>query len=66
MPEDSTTPDRGETARRSIEAFGRLDFDATLAPFVPDAVEDMLALGMGTFVGHEGIRGFLEDLDRSV
>ncbi len=32
-----------------------------LTLYAPDAVWDMSPFGMGTFEGHEAIRGFMED-----
>ena len=62
MPEESTTPDLEEALRRSLDAVGRGDFDAAVAPFRPDAVWDMSSTGMGVFEGRDAIRGFFEDV----
>jgi ketosteroid isomerase-like protein len=61
MPEDSTTPDLVELARRSVEVAGEGDLDAIMAFYTPDAVWDMSPLGMGTFAGQAAVRGFMED-----
>ena len=61
MPEESTTPDLVELARRSFDAVNRRDFDAMMGFLAPDAVWDMSDLGMGTFEGVPAIRGFYED-----
>jgi ketosteroid isomerase-like protein len=58
MPEESTTPDLVELARRSIEAANRRDFDGVLAVFAADGVWDLSPLGMGIFEGHAAIRRF--------
>jgi hypothetical protein len=59
MPEESTTPHLEEALRRSVEAFDRRDFDATLEEFGSDAVWDTSPGGMGVFEGREA--GFFED-----
>jgi ketosteroid isomerase-like protein len=61
MPEESTTPDLVELGRRSIEAGNSGNIDAMLGFFAPDAVWDLSPVGMGTFEGHDAIRGFVED-----
>ena len=61
MPEESTTPDLVEVARRSVETGSKRDLDATMAFYTPDAVWDMSPLGMGTFEGQAAVRGFMED-----
>jgi ketosteroid isomerase-like protein len=67
MPEESTTPDLEEKARRSIEALNRGDLDAWLAMWAPDAVWvlDPGGLGMvegrGSVAGHEALRKFAEE-----
>ena len=61
MSEESATPALEETARRSLAAFGRRDFDGALAVFRTDAVWDMSSTGMGVFEGLQAIRGFFED-----
>jgi ketosteroid isomerase-like protein len=63
MPEESTTPDLEETARRAREAMNRGDLDGAVAMYAPDAVWDVSLLGLeGVFAGREAIRGALEDL----
>jgi ketosteroid isomerase-like protein len=59
LPEDSTTPDLVERARRHIEAFNSRDFDAVMSHWAPDAVYVGEA---GTFEGAAAIRGFFEDM----
>ena len=61
MPEESTTPDLVELSRRFHEAASRLDFDAMVSFYAPDAVWDGRASGM-TFEGRTAIRGFWEDV----
>ena len=60
MPEESTTPDLVELSRRFHEAASRLDFDAMVSFYAPDAVWEGRASGM-TFEGRTAIRGFWED-----
>jgi len=38
VPEESTTPDLVELVRRLDEAANRLDFDAAMSFYAPDAV----------------------------
>jgi ketosteroid isomerase-like protein len=59
-PEESTTPDLVELVRRLVEAANRLDFDAAVSFYAPDAVLEGRASGM-TFEGRTAIRGFWED-----
>ena len=61
MPEESTTPDPVELTRHAIGVASRHDLDALMGLFAPDAVFDLSDLGIGTFEGEAGIRGFLED-----
>jgi len=61
MPEMSTTPDRHELVRRSLEAAGLGDVEGAIGVYTPDGVWDMSLLGVGTFVGQSAIRGFFED-----
>ena len=61
MVEESTTPDLVELTRALFEASKRHDLDAYMGFFAPDAVFDLSDLGIGTFVGEAGIRGFLDD-----
>src|SRR5689334_16316939 len=60
MVEESTTPDPVELSRRFHEAASRLDFDAMLSFYAPDAVWEGRASGM-TFEGRTAIRGFWKD-----
>ena len=60
MSEESTTPDPVELSRRFHEAASRLDFDAMVSFYAPDAVWEGRASGM-TFEGRTAIRGFWED-----
>ena len=59
MPD--TTPDLVELVRRLEEAANRLDFDAVMSFYAPDAVWEGRASGM-TFEGRTAIRGFWEDM----
>src|SRR5436190_3330124 len=61
MPQESTTPDLVELVRRLVEALDRLDFDAAISFYAPDAVVEGRASGM-TFEGRTAIRGFWEDM----
>ena len=61
MPEESTTPDLVELARRSVEAASGRDLDAIMTWYTPDVVWDMSPLGMGTFEGKAAVREFMED-----
>jgi ketosteroid isomerase-like protein len=61
MPKESTTPEMLATTRRTNEAIIRLDFDAVVGIFWPDAVLDTSPVGMGVFEGPEAIRGFYDD-----
>src|SRR5436190_24135261 len=61
MPEESTTPDPVELTRHAIEVASRHDVEALMVFFAPDAVFDLSDLGIGTFEGAAGRRGFLED-----
>jgi ketosteroid isomerase-like protein len=60
MGEESTTPDLVELVRRLDEAANRLDLDAVMSFYAPDAVYEGRASGM-TFEGRTAIRGFWED-----
>jgi hypothetical protein len=60
MPEDSTTPDLVELARRQLDAVNRRDLDALMTPIAPDAVYDTAPSGMGVYQGHAAIRAFLQ------
>src|SRR6476620_11688224 len=57
---ESTTPDLVGLVRRLVEAANRLDFDAAVSFYAPDAVLEGRASGM-TFEGRTAIRGFWED-----
>ena len=61
MTDESTTPDLVELQKRLTEAANRRDVDAIVAFYAPDGVYDMSPMGMGTFEGQVGSRGFLED-----
>jgi ketosteroid isomerase-like protein len=61
MPEQFTTADPVELARRAIEAMNRRDFGAVLDQYAPDAVWDNSPVGLGTFAGREAIRRWFED-----
>ena len=58
MPEESTTPDLVELARRSVETE---DLEAALSFYAPHAVWDASPWGMGVFEGQAAVRGFFED-----
>ena len=60
MSQESTTPDLVELVRRLDEAANRLDFDAAVSVYAPDAVWEGRASGM-TLEGRTAIRGFWED-----
>jgi ketosteroid isomerase-like protein len=60
MSEESTTPDRVELVRSSLEAAKGGNFDAMLSHFAPDAVWEAVPLGV-SFEGVAAIRGFFED-----
>jgi ketosteroid isomerase-like protein len=60
MSEESTTPDLVELGDRFLEAANRLDLDAMLSFYAPDAVWEMLVLGI-TLEGVAAIRGFWQD-----
>jgi hypothetical protein len=61
MPEESTTPDLVELARRSVEALNRRDLDAAMSVYGPNSVWDNSAFGLGTNDGFAAIRQFIED-----
>jgi ketosteroid isomerase-like protein len=61
MAEESTTPDPVEFSRRLVEALNRLDFDAAMSFYAPDAVWEGNASGM-TLEGRTAIRSFWEDM----
>jgi ketosteroid isomerase-like protein len=58
MPEEGTTPDLVELARRSIEAE---DLEAAVSFYAPNPVWDASPWGMGVFEGQAAVRGFFED-----
>jgi len=60
MPEQSTTPDLVERARRAYEAFIRRDVDGGVSFLAPDAVFEVTTLGT-TFEGVDAILGFWEE-----
>ena len=57
-PEESTTSDLVELARRSVEVEG---LDEALSFYAPHAVWDASPWGMGVFEGQAAVRGFFED-----
>jgi ketosteroid isomerase-like protein len=61
MPEESTTPNLVEQARRLMDAASRGDVDLMMKFFAPDAVWDNSPVGTGTFAGTSAIRGVAED-----
>ena len=61
MAEESATPDLVALNRKAIEAVGRRDFDAAIAPYATESVWDTSALGMGTYRGADVIRRTLEE-----
>jgi ketosteroid isomerase-like protein len=61
MTDESTIPDLVELQSPLTEAANRRDVDAIVAFYAPDGVYDMSPIGMGTFEGQAGARGFLED-----
>jgi ketosteroid isomerase-like protein len=61
MPEDSTTRDLVELARRVQDAGNRRDIDEVLSFFAPNAVWDISPMDLGIFEGRDAIRHFLED-----
>jgi len=61
MSEESATADPVELSRRFHEAASRLDFDAMMSFYAPDAVWEGRASGL-TFEGRTAIRGFWEDM----
>ncbi len=60
MPEESTTPDLVEHARRYVEAASRRDFDAVEGFYAPDAV--VRGAQIGTFEGRAAARGVVEEV----
>ena len=63
--EESATPDLVRLARQGYAAMSRGDLDAVMSLFAADAVYDASIVGIGTFVGAEAVRGFVEDWRRS-
>jgi len=61
MAEESTSPDLVELVRRSVEAADKLDLDARMTFYKPDAVWDASPMGIGTFEGQAAMRAFWED-----
>ena len=61
MSQESSTTDPVELSHRFLEAASRLDFDAMVSFYAPDAVWEGRASGM-TFEGRTAIRGFWEDM----
>jgi ketosteroid isomerase-like protein len=60
VPDESTTPDLVEVARRQLEAVNRRDFDALLPYAAPNVVYDTSPSGFGVYVGIAAIREFIE------
>jgi ketosteroid isomerase-like protein len=56
MPEESSTPDLAELARRLREAWNSGDFDRALTFYTPDAVLDTSPMGLEELKGHAAIR----------
>ncbi len=64
MPEEPTTPDLAELARRLREAFNRGEFDLALTFYAPDAVLDTSPMGLEELKGHAAIRqGWVDALN---
>ena len=63
MADGPTTPDLVELVRGIYEALKRLDFDAVMALYAPDAVLDATSTA-DHFEGRAAIRGFIEDWAR--
>ena len=61
MSAEPTTPDLVELARRLDEAANRMDLDAIVSFYAPDAVWESVGLGT-SFEGRTAIRGFWEDM----
>ena len=61
MPEESTTPDLVELARRAYDSGNGHDFDAMMSFYAHDGVCDVSPMGLGIFEGIAAIRGFYED-----
>jgi SnoaL-like protein len=59
MPEESTTPDLVELARRRSEASNRRDMDALMSLFALDGVYDTSPSGLGVYEGPVAIRKFI-------
>jgi ketosteroid isomerase-like protein len=60
VPEEFTTPDPVELARRFFAAVNRRDVDAVENFYAPDAV--LRGAEIGTIVGPAAIRSFFEDM----
>jgi ketosteroid isomerase-like protein len=61
MPEESTTPDLVELARRFFEAGNRRDVDGLMAFCAPDALMDGTRTIIDAWRGRAAIRGLVED-----
>jgi ketosteroid isomerase-like protein len=60
MPEESTTPDLADLARKQLEAVNRRDAD-TLASFAASGVVyDTSPSGFGVYEGQAAVRDFIE------
>jgi len=60
MPEESTTPDLVERWKRLLEAASSGDLDVVQSMYAPDAVWEVLSLGL-RLEGAAAILGFIED-----
>ena len=63
--EDSTTPELVDLVRRSFTPVASRDVAGIMSFYVPDAVWDLTAIGLGVFRGREAIAEFMEDWFRS-
>jgi ketosteroid isomerase-like protein len=61
MPDEQGVTDLKELTLRSVDAFGRRDFDGLLALYSENAVWDSSAIGLGVYEGRETIRALFED-----
>ena len=60
MPDESTTPDLVELARRFFEAMNKREFQSIPSFYAPDAVLESIGMG-ASFEGVAAIRGYFED-----
>ena len=61
MPEEPTTHDLVELARRRSEASNRRDMDALMSLFAADGVYDTSPSGLGVYEGPAAIRAFIQE-----